>query len=50
VSIKTVSNVVTDAAAVSPSTWARVEAVIAESRCRPSLIASALRTKRSPEA
>jgi hypothetical protein len=44
VSIKTVSNVVTDAVPVAPATRARVEAAIAELGYRPNLAARALRT------
>jgi predicted RNA-binding Zn ribbon-like protein len=46
VSIKTVSNVVTGAATVSPATRMRVEAAIEELDYRPNLVARALRTGR----
>lgn len=46
VSLKTVSNVVTGAVPVSPSTRARVESVIEELGFRPNLAARALRTGR----
>jgi predicted RNA-binding Zn ribbon-like protein len=46
VSVKTVSNVVTGAVPVSPTTRARVESVIEELGFRPNLAARALRTGR----